>query len=176
MQNEITELRNKLDFYKKTNKAWLSYFSVSKKITGKVLLKQFVCKLFYLDLMTRPLLILIAVFLAGLIILFLPDNNDRIIRLNKIHGPSLQDLAGLVLMISVWVTCCVLVIKKWHLVIKVIGRSTAYFLVLLYLFSLSGVVLALILSLDLLLWISIAIAVITNVSVIITAIRAKNNV
>jgi len=123
--------------------------------------------------MIRPLLILTTIFLAGFIILLLPDNNDRLIRFNKIHGPSLQDLAGLVLMISVWVTSCILVIKKWHLVIKSIGSSTAYFLVLLYLFSLSGVALALILSLDLLLWISVTIAAIINVSVIIIAIRAK---
>ena len=125
--------------------------------------------------MTRLLLILAIIFLAGLIILLLPDNNNPIIRLNKIHGPSLQDLAGLVLMISAWFVSCIFVIKKWPQIIKSIGRSTAYFLVLLYLFSLSGVVLALILSLDLLLWISITIAVITNVSVIITAIRAKDN-
>jgi len=123
--------------------------------------------------MTRPPLILTTIFLTGLIILLLPDNNDPIIRLNKMHGPSLQDLAGLVLMISVWFASCVLVIKKWTGVIKSIGRSTAHFLVLLYLFSLSGVVLALILSLDLLLWISITIALATNASVIITAIRAK---
>lgn len=137
------------------------------------LLKQFVCKLFYFDPMARPLLISIIIFLTGLIILLLPDNNDRIIRLNKTHGPSLLDLAGLVLMISVWFASCILVIKKWHLVIKNIGRSTAYFLVFLYLLSLSGVIMALILSIDLLLWISIAIAVIANVSFIITAIRAK---
>lgn len=123
--------------------------------------------------MMKPLLILTTIFLAGLIILLLPDNNDPMIRLNKIHGPSLQDLAGLVLMISVWFASCIFVIKKWPRVIKRIGRNTTYFLVLFYLFSLSGVVLALILSLDLLLWISITLALITNVSVIITAIRAK---
>ncbi|HEY5969590.1 MAG TPA: hypothetical protein VIU35_16530 [Chitinophagaceae bacterium] len=121
----------------------------------------------------KPLLILTTIFLAGLIILLLPDNNDPMIRLNKIHGPSLQDLAGLVLMISVWFASCIFVIKKWPRVIKSIGRNTTYFLVLFYLFSLSGVILALILSLDLLLWISITLALITNVSVIITAIRAK---
>ncbi len=126
--------------------------------------------------MTRPLLILTTIFLAGLIILLLPDNNDQIITLNKMHGPSSQDLAGLVLMIPVWIASCILVINKWPRVIKSIGYSTAYFLVLLYLSSLSGVILALIFSLDLLLWISITIAVITNVSVIITAIRAKDNV
>ena len=123
--------------------------------------------------MTKSFLILITIFLAGSIILLLPDNNDPIIRFNKIHGPSLQDLGGLVLIISVWFASCIFVIKKWSQVIKGIGRSTAYFLVLLYLFSLSGVALALIFSIDLLLWISISIAVITNVSIIITAIRAK---
>ena len=123
--------------------------------------------------MNRPLLILTTIFLAGLIILLLPDNNDRIISLNKIHGPSLQDLVGLVLMISVWLASCLFVIKKWPQVIKRIGRSTAYFLILLYPLSLSGVVLALTMSVDLLLWISITIAVIINASVIITAIRTK---
>ena len=126
--------------------------------------------------MTRPLLILATIFLTGLIILLLPDNNDPIIRFNKIHGPSLQDLAGLVLMISTWLVSCIFVIKKWPQIIKSIGRSTVYFLVLIYLFSLSVVMLALILSLDLLLWISITIAVISNVSVIITAILAKDSV
>ena len=123
--------------------------------------------------MTRSLLILTTIFLTGLVILLLPDNDDPIIRLNKIHGPSLQDLAGLVLMISVWLASCILVIKKWARIIKSLGPSTAYFLVLLYLFSLSGVVLALILSFDFLLWTCITLGVITNVSVIITAIRAK---
>jgi len=123
--------------------------------------------------MTKSLLILITIFLAGLIILLLPDNNDPIIKFNKIHGPSLQDLGGLVLIISVWFASCIFVINKWSQIIRSIGRGTAYFLVLLYLFSLSGVALALIFSIDLLLWISISIAVITNVSIIITAIRAK---
>jgi len=123
--------------------------------------------------MTKSLLILITIFLAGLIILLLPDNNDPIIKFNKIHGPSLQDLAGLVLIISVWFVSCIFVIKKWSQVIKSIGHSTAYFIILLYLFSLSGIVFALIFSLDLLLWICISIAIITNVLVIITAIRAK---
>ena len=123
--------------------------------------------------MTKSLLILITIFLAGLIILLLPDNNDPIIKFNKIHGPSLQDLGGLVLIISVWFASCIFVINKWSQIIRSIRRSTAYFLVLLYLFSLSGVALALIFSIDLLLWISISIAVITNVSIIITAIRAK---
>ena len=138
--------------------------------------KQFVCKLFNKILMTKLLLILVTIFLTGLIILLLPDNNDPIIRLNNIHGPSLQDMAGLVLMISAWFVSCIFVLRKWSQIIKSIGRGTAYFLVLLYLFSLSGVVLALILSVDLLLWISISVAVLTNVSVIITAIRAKDNV
>jgi len=103
----------------------------------------------------------------------LPDNNDPMIRLNKIHGPSLQDLAGLVMMISAWIASCILVIKRWPEIIKSTGRSTAYFLVLFYLFSLSGIVLALILSLDLLLWISIVLAISNNATVIIIAIRAK---
>ena len=123
--------------------------------------------------MTKSLLILITIFLAGLIILLLPDNNDPIIKFNKIHGPSLQDLAGLVLIISVWFASCIFVIKKWSQVIKGIGSNTAYFFVLLYLLSLSGVVFSLIFSLDLLLWICISIAIITDVLVIITAIRAK---
>ncbi len=124
--------------------------------------------------MTTPFLILSTVFLAGLIILLLPDNNDRMIRLNKNHGPSLLDLAGIILMISAWLASCILVIKKWAGIIKSIGRSTTFFLFVLYLFSLSGVVLSLVLSLELLLWINVTIAVITNASLIITAMRAKD--
>jgi hypothetical protein len=123
--------------------------------------------------MTKSLLILITIFLTGSIILLLPDNNDPIIRFNKIHGPSLLDLAGLVLILSAWFASCIFVIKKWSQVLKSIGHSTAYFLVLLYVFSLSGVVLALILSLDLFLWTCIILAILTNVSIIITAIRVK---
>ena len=125
--------------------------------------------------MTRPFLILSTVFLAGLIILLLPDNNDRMISLNKNHGPSLLDLAGLLLMISPWLVSCILVIKKWAGIIKSIGRSTSFFLFVLYLFSLSGVVIGLVLSLELLLWTSVTIAVITNAALIITAMRAKDH-
>jgi len=81
--------------------------------------------------MNKQLLISITIFLGGLIILLLPDNNDRIISLNKIHGPSLQDMIGLVLMLSIWLVSFILIIKKWLLVIKNIGYRTAYFLVLL---------------------------------------------
>ena len=41
--------------------------------------------------------------LSGLLILFLPDNGKRFFSFNKDHGPSFQDVIGLVLIISVWI-------------------------------------------------------------------------
>ena len=77
--------------------------------------------------MTKSILILITIFLAGLIILLLPDNNDPIIRFNKIHGPSLQDLGGLVLIISVWFVSCIFVMVRRGQAERNVGQPKSYF-------------------------------------------------
>ena len=57
--------------------------------------------------------ILLILFIAGLIILILPDQGNQAIQLNDSHGPSFQDLIGLGLILISWFSSCVIVIGNW---------------------------------------------------------------
>lgn len=117
--------------------------------------------------------ILLIIFVMGLVILLLTDNNIAVVSLNERHGPSLPDLGGLILILASWLASTIVVIKRWKHLINKSGRIISYLLLILYLLSLSGIILALSLSVVSLLWICIAIALAINIFFIITAFRLR---
>lgn len=123
----------------------------------------------FISVMTSKKWILLILFIAGLIILLLPDKGEPIIALNKKHGPSLQDLIGLLLMLISWLASCVVVARKWKVVKSKTGDRNSRLLVLVYILSITGVVLSLLFSYDPLLWACAAIAAFTNILFIIYA-------
>ena len=50
--------------------------------------------------------------LAGVVLLFLPENGDRLFIINEHHGPSFVDSAGLLLIITSWACMVTSSIKR----------------------------------------------------------------
>jgi len=122
--------------------------------------------------MTKTFWILFVVFLAGLIILILPDNDEpSVIKLNKAHGPSSVDLAGLLLMLGSWLVSYVLVFIHRKKVIKMFGKGNVTLLCLLYFILVLGIAIGLMLSSEWILWSCVTIAFMINVAFLTPVFR-----
>ena len=117
--------------------------------------------------------ILLIVFVTGSVILLLTDNNIAVVSLNEKHGPSFPDLAGFILILASWLASTIVVMKRWNQVINKSGRNISYLLLFLYLLSLFGIILALSLSVEWLLWTCVAFASAINIFFIISAFRLR---
>jgi hypothetical protein len=117
--------------------------------------------------------ILLIVFVTGLVILLLTDNNIAVVSFNERHGPSFPDLAGLTLILASWLASTIVVVKRWNQVVNKSGRIVSYSLLIFYFLSLFGIILALSLSVEWLLWICTAIALAINIFFIISAFRLR---
>ena len=93
------------------------------------------------------------------------------IKLNERHGPSLQDLVGLVLILISWALGCMVVVRKWKAIKSKICDSNAGLLAIVYILSITGVALSLLFSSDLLLWSSAAIGSFINILLIVYAFK-----
>lgn len=118
--------------------------------------------------------VLLILFITGLIIVVLPDSGKPVIALNKSHGPSMQDLIGLGLLLLSWLFSCAIVIRNWKKIKSKIGDKTFRLLIIIYLLAMTGIVLALVVSSDCLLWICVAVGLSINILFIIYAF-AKNS-
>jgi hypothetical protein len=118
--------------------------------------------------------ILITIFMLGLIILILPDEGDPVFRLNKTHGPSLPDLVGLIFMLASWLISCVIIISRWQLVTQRAGKRSVYLSVTIYFLFLAGIVAALLLSFEWMLWVCVVTASMINIFFILLAFRVKS--
>lgn len=113
--------------------------------------------------------ILLISFIAGFIILLLPDHGKPVISLNERHGPSLLDLIGLLLMMISWFASCIVVIRKWKDVRLKAGNSNFTLLVIGYFISIVGVALSLLFSSEPTLWLCVAVGTFINVLFILYA-------
>jgi hypothetical protein len=114
---------------------------------------------------------LFLIFAAGLIILLLPDNGKPVIRFNKMHGPSLPDLAGLSLIMVSWLAGCMLIMRNWKAIKSRAGNRNVFLLAASYLLAISGIVLSLLLSAEWMLWLCTSIAALVNILFIAYAFR-----
>jgi len=119
--------------------------------------------------MTAKNLILLILFIAGLIILLLPDMGKPIIVLNENHGPSLWDIAGLLLMLASWFLICMVIAKKWQKIKLKIPGPGFVSLIIIYILSIIGVALSLLFSSDVMLWLCAAMAGLINILFVIYA-------
>jgi magnesium-transporting ATPase (P-type) len=125
--------------------------------------------------MKRTARIMFLIFIVGLILLLLPDNNKPLLRFNKTHGPSAVDLAGLVLMFASWLTSCIIIINRRKYLTNALGRKNIYLLVTLYFLFLAGIVAALLLSFEWMLWVCVAAASVINIFFILLAFRTTES-
>jgi drug/metabolite transporter (DMT)-like permease len=115
--------------------------------------------------------VLIILFIAGLIIVVLPDSGKRVIALNKNHGPSIQDLIGLGLLLISWLLSSIIVIRNWKKVKSKIGNRTFRLLLIIYLLAITGIILALAVSSDFFLWICVAVGLLINILYFVYALK-----
>lgn len=107
--------------------------------------------------------VLLILFITGLIIVVLPDSGKPVIALNKSHGPSMQDLIGLGLLLISWLFSCIIVIRNWKKIKSKIGNRTFGLLLMIYLVAMAGIILSLVVSSDLFLWICVAVGLLINI-------------
>ena len=107
--------------------------------------------------------VLLILFITGLIIVVLPDSEKRVIALNKSHGPSMQDLIGLGLLLISWLFSCIIVIRSWKKIESKIGNRTFGLLLMIYLVAMAGIILSFVVSSDLFLWICVAVGLLINI-------------
>jgi fucose 4-O-acetylase-like acetyltransferase len=124
--------------------------------------------------MNSKALIFLLVFVAGMVVLLLPDSGNRVFEFNKDHGPSPLDLAGLTMILIAWIFSCVLIINNKHKITSKLGKRTTFLLVLIYLISATGIASGLLLSSDPLLWSAVIAAVAINILLIVFALKPGN--
>ena len=123
--------------------------------------------------MTSKKWILLILFIAGLVIVLLPDSGAPVIVLNQRHGPSFQDLAGLALIVISWVLSSIIVVKKWKVIRSKIGDRNTALIVLVYILSIAGVAFSLLVSSDLLLWSCAVIGFFINILLVVYAFKER---
>ena len=115
--------------------------------------------------------VLLILFIAGLIIVVLPDSGKAVIELNKSHGPSIQDSIGLGLILISWLFGCTIVVRNWRKIKSRIGNRTFRLLIMIYLLALIGIILSLALSSEFFLWPCVAVGLLINMLYVIYAFK-----
>ena len=117
--------------------------------------------------------VLLILFIAGLIIVLMPDSGKRVIELNKSHGPSILDSIGLGLILISWLISCTIVIRNWQKIKTKIGIRNFRLLTIIYLLAMIGIILSLAFSSDFLLWICAAVGLLINIFYFIYAFNKQ---
>jgi drug/metabolite transporter (DMT)-like permease len=115
--------------------------------------------------------LLLIIFFAGLVILLIPDNNATVIKLNKEHGPSIPDLAGLFLMAISWLLSTIFIAENRADLKNKMGKQIFLTLIVIYLSSIAGIVAGLLFSIEWMLWVSVIAASIINFLFIIAGFK-----
>ena len=116
---------------------------------------------------------LLLIFIAGLVIIIIPDPGPPVLRLNEDHGPSFTDVLGLCLVMTSWLSCLIMIIRYWNGIILRKGRLRIAALILLYLISVTAIIIALKRGRDWELWLAVSFASLINLIFIVLAFRER---
>jgi hypothetical protein len=72
--------------------------------------------------MRRDFWIYMGIVFLGVIVVALPDDDNRIFSISDSHGPALMDLAGLTLVLVPWLLLATIALIKWRAVLQRLGR------------------------------------------------------
>jgi len=120
--------------------------------------------------MNRSARIFLLLFAIGIVIIAIPDNNVRLVRLNQHHGLSAQDLAGIILILVCWQAGLALIIRRRKIIVNRLGKILSLSFLIFYFISISGILAGLILTAEPILWISASMAAIINLIFFVYAI------
>ena len=129
--------------------------------------------MFFIDHMKKNRLTFLVLFIAGLMILLLPDDGEPVIKLNELHGPSWQDLIGLTLILFAWLFSCFIIVKNWKNIRSKVGQRNLILCLSIYVISVTGIFFSLRSSNEMLLWIFAVCAASINTLFIIFAFNKQ---
>lgn len=115
----------------------------------------------------------VAQVLGGLVIIILPDKDATLIPVNSNHGPSLLDLAGLILFASGWFWLTVFIIRRWNKIKLSIGANRLYNLIAIYFIGILLIISGLKIESEPLLWIGVFLSSSINLFLIVKAARVE---
>ena len=122
--------------------------------------------------MKRIFWVYLCLLLFGLIVLAWPEeNNLMMIQLSEKHGPSKMDLAGILIIMMGYIPMVKEVWKQSPSIKTILGtRRWNLFLTVIFI-SMVGIVVSLYVGIDMLLWTSIIVAVLSQAVLVYTAYR-----
>jgi hypothetical protein len=65
----------------------------------------------------------LVVIVAGLVVVVLPDADERVITFSGNHGPSFVDIVGLILIVIPWFYMTFHAVKHWPVLLQLFGRK-----------------------------------------------------
>ena len=123
--------------------------------------------------MKRIFWVYFALLILGLAVSAWPEeNNVMMVQLSETHGPSKMDLAGILIMMMGYVPMLKEVWKQFPFVKKSLGERNTWLLILITLVAFAGIALGLYAGSDVTLWVSVAVAVLTQGVLVRIAYRA----
>ena len=117
--------------------------------------------------------VLLVLFITGLIIVLLPDSGKPVVEFNRSHGPSIQDLIGLGLILISWLLSCAILIRNWKRTKSKLGNGNFRLLIIIYLLAMIGIILSLTLSSDFFLWICVGTGLLINILFVVYAFNKR---
>ena len=121
--------------------------------------------------MHKSFWIVIILLIAGICIVVLPDSENRVFSLNKAHGPSLQDVIGLVLIIGGWLWVVLRIVKNRGQLFIRLGMVVLRALALLVVIGGGLIVIGILAESNGSLWTGITLSILAYVLLMIPAFR-----
>lgn len=121
--------------------------------------------------MHRLFWFVLVLLIAGIVIVLLPDSDKRLFSFNKDHGPSMQDMIGLSLIIIGWIWIVVRIISNRNQLVFRLGLFKLRLMALLIVAGGALIAAGILSELNNLLWIGIALSAFAYVFLMIPAFR-----
>jgi drug/metabolite transporter (DMT)-like permease len=105
--------------------------------------------------MVNPFWIILLIIVIGIVLVILPDHDKSLFNFNQDHGPSQQDLLGLIFIILSWCFILVRIIFKRKTVLNSLGAKNIMWLVILILAGNALIIGGLRIEKDFVLWMGV---------------------
>lgn len=121
--------------------------------------------------MHKSFWVVLVLLVGGVVIVLLPDSDSRLFSFNKEHGPSLQDMIGLCLIIVGWLWIVLRIIRNRSQLFVRLGLFKLRMMALIIVLGGALIAAGILSELNNLLWTGIALSVFAYVYLMIPAFR-----
>jgi len=121
--------------------------------------------------MHKSFWVVLLLLIGGIVIVLLPDSDKRLLSFNKDHGPSLQDMIGIGLIIIGWIWIVFQIISNRNQLVVRLGLFKLRLMALLIVAGGALIAAGILSTLNNLLWTGIALSAFAYVFLMIPAFR-----